>query len=91
MLLKCNSEGCSTCVGDSGQSYKNSKALLFSSEKHALPEIYIGRLFSQKGGWHIMLKMKSVEGGNSLSISIGEKSKHETDSSKSYINSIFLN
>lgn len=40
MLLKCNSEGCSTCVGDSGQSYKNSKALLFSLEKHALPEIY---------------------------------------------------
>ena len=40
MLLKCNSEGCSTCVGDSGQSYKNSNALLFSSEKHALPEIY---------------------------------------------------
>ena len=40
MLLKCNSEGCSTCVGDSGQSYKNSKVLLFSSEKHALPEIY---------------------------------------------------
>lgn len=40
MLLKCNSEGCSTCVGDSGQSYKNSKALLFSSKKHALPEIY---------------------------------------------------
>ena len=32
MLLKCNSEGCSTCVGDSGQSYKNSNALLFSSE-----------------------------------------------------------
>lgn len=40
MLLKCNSEGCSTCVGDSGQSYKNSKVLLFSLEKHALPEIY---------------------------------------------------
>ena len=32
-----------------------------------------------------MLKMKSVEGGNSLSISVGEKSKHETDSSRSYI------
>ena len=64
MLLKCNSEGCSTCVGDSGQSYKNSKALLFSLEKHALPEIYIcTRLFPQKVGWHIMLKMKSVEGG----------------------------
>ena len=42
-------------------------------------------------GWHIMLKMKSVEGGNSLSISVGEKSKHETDSSRSYINSFFLN
>ena len=92
MLLKCNSEGCSTCVGDSGQSYKNSKALLFSLEKHALPEIYIcTRLFSQKVGWHIMLKMKSVEEGNSLSISVGEKSKHETDSSRSYINSFFLN
>lgn len=91
MLLKCNSEGCSTCVGDSGQSYKNSKALLFSSEKHALPEIYISRLFSQKVGWHVMLKMKSVEGDNSLSISVGEKSKHETDSSRSYINRFFRN
>lgn len=36
-----------------------------------------------------MLKMKSVEEGNSLSISVGEKSKHETDSSRSYINSFF--
>ena len=38
-----------------------------------------------------MLKMESVEEGNSLSISVGEKSKHETDSSRSYINSFFLN
>ena len=37
-----------------------------------------------------MLKMKSVEEGNSLSISVGEKSKHETDSSRSYINSFFF-
>lgn len=41
MLLKCISEGCSTRVGDSGQSYENNKEMWVSSVKHVLPEIYI--------------------------------------------------